>query len=148
MGTLNWKDRQELLKGLRWFTFLEFNFQHVATQKIACKRCIMIRIVPIPRSTAIVVILEDPGESLDVCLHDLLLKFLELTFASDMEFLGVVALFPAIFTIFDSVRVSIDFFVIFLLHLFLNNILHNFLSSVEFFLFGKIGLRQNLLLNF
>lgn len=32
MRTLNWENRQELLEGLRWFTFLEFNFEHVATQ--------------------------------------------------------------------------------------------------------------------
>lgn len=102
----------------------------------------MIRVVPIPRNASIIVILKHPSQTLDIRLHNLLLKFLELSFASDVEFLGIVAVFPAIFTVFNSVLISIYFGLIFFFHLFFYDIFDYFLGSVEFFLFREVSLCQ------
>ena len=106
MSTLFWKYSHQLLKRQCRFTQLKpkkeliYNiyllyFDSITVNKVTSKRCIMIRIVPIPTRTPLIIISVDPLQTLNIRLLYLLQEILHI-FIPYVEFMFVVSHFPAV----------------------------------------------------
>ena len=96
----------------------------------------MIRIVPVPRLAAVVVILENPLEPLYVCLPDVLTEFFELICPPNQKLFAVVSLLPAFLGELDFVFPSIDLLVLLLMYLLFNHLFQLFSNEVSLLVFG------------
>jgi hypothetical protein len=103
VSTLLRENCEELLEWLCWFSKFKFDFESVTAEKVACERCIVVGVVPVPRLAPIVIILEYPLKSLDICLSDVSTELPDLSIAPNMELLTVVPLFPPLLCEFDLV---------------------------------------------
>jgi len=120
MGTLLRQHGHQLLQRAEGLPHVPVNHDLVAVDEVGRMRGIVERVVPLPRHAPLVVVGEDPGQALHVCLPDLDLQLGHLFLRSDEELGGVVAVAPAGITELDNVLVFFDFFLLLCVHLFLH----------------------------
>jgi hypothetical protein len=98
MSALFWENCQKLFEGASWLAFFKIDGEFIASKKIASKRSVVVRVVPRPGNTAIVIIREDPLESFNVCLLNGSTKFFHFFFGLNTKLFGVIPFFPAFFS--------------------------------------------------
>ncbi len=108
MGRLLREHTHELFKRSPWLAHLKFNLHSVTVQQVRRKRRIMKGVVPVPRAAAFVIVGEDPLEPLDVALFYLFCEFFDVVRIIDVEFISVVAHFPAIYSKLHPVHIRLN----------------------------------------
>lgn len=98
MSALFWENCQKLFEGTSRLAFFKFDGEFIASKKITSERSIVVRVVPRPGNTAIIIIREDPLESFNICLLNGSTKFFRSFFALNPKLFGVIPFFPAFFS--------------------------------------------------
>lgn len=97
----------------------------------------MIRVVPVPRLAAIVVILENPLEPFYVCLPDVLTEFFELIWPPYQKLFAIVSLLPAFLGELDFVFPCTYLLVLLLMDLLFNHLFQLFSNEVCLIIFRE-----------
>jgi len=94
MSRLLGQNAHELLKGSAGLAHLELNQHSVTIDEIRCKRRIVVRVEPLPRLAAPIIVSHDPLQPFNIALLDLGCELLDIASLSNHELIGVVPHFP------------------------------------------------------